>query len=80
MRNAVRKRHGLASARAGDDEQRPGPEGRTLFAFAVFGCQALSWIQQPEIVDVLLRGLHESPPIGKEVYFYTVLDGFTSIR
>jgi len=71
------ERHCLARAGSGDDEQRPGTERLIRFLAAVYGSLALCWIQQRQVILDTLGRLHLFSP-WKSLYFYTVLDGFTS--
>ena len=70
MRHPVRERVGLAGAGAGDDEQRPGPEGTVLVTLAIPGGPRLGGIQAVEGgCDVhsrhYRRYLYESPVPGE---------------
>ena len=58
MRDAVRQRHGLAGAGAGNDEQGTGTNAATLLSVAVLGRKPLRRIQDGHWIDLLQSLLH----------------------
>jgi len=71
MRHPMRQGHGLAGARPGDDQQRPGSKRVLRVQLAVFGCLALRRVQQAQVVIDALCRLHCLPSRERYVFLYS---------
>jgi hypothetical protein len=76
--NAMCERHGFAGPRTRYHKQWSRGEAAFFMLLAIFGGKPLRRVEKTQMIEFLPGNLHDTHPC-KSLYFYTVLDVFTSI-